>query len=268
VDEERKRPGKPGPRKAAATEEADTSATDGRARGGSNPSALKGNGSAGKRTPAARAPAGTGGPRKLDEGSQATAPRPGRTAVVKPPRREPLIQDRYEAVIEPRDEAPPPMEATRWTLLRAWGPYAALAIPVSSLLGLMRAMLAEGAHIWLAVWAANFWADLLFAVGTAGAVLATAYVAYTSRTAMRFVSAVVLGFLLHAFLYMASFGLASTAGPLVRDFASFHLADADLSDAGEIVWYGLPGLVTMAFAGPLLGLYLPRSEAPKYPEDA
>lgn len=138
-----------------------------------------------------------------------------------------------------------------------------LAVPVSSVLGLLRRMIESGPSIVWDVWGANLWADLFFVGGTLGTVWASASVAAggSRPTAGRFIGGVALALGATYVTYLAGASLAQQS--LVEQGGFFAIRPVVAARGFiEIVVAGLPGLVAMAFAGPLVGLFLPRRPAP------
>jgi len=145
---------------------------------------------------------------------------------------------------------------------RTWWPYAILAIPVSSLLGLLIVALNEGLGALGAWWSANLWGDLVFAAGTFGAFWLSATVASAEGrpTGVRFAIAAVVGFVANYAVYLLAASLSFESS----GFLSLHLASSSPTEgpavrAITVLRYGLAGIVGMSFAGPLVGLFLPRA---------
>lgn len=157
--------------------------------------------------------------------------------------------------------APAHVHSNPW---RTWWPYAILAIPISSLLGLLIVILNVGLGTVGAWWSANLWGDLVFAAGTFGAFWLSSTLASAEGrpTGVRFAIAVVVGFVAHYAVYLLAASLSFESS----GFLSVHLATSSATEGlGErainLLRYGLAGIVGMAFAGALVGLFLPRASS-------
>src|ERR1051326_1206382 len=142
--------------------------------------------------------------------------------------------------------------ARTWILL-------ALTVPLSSLLGLMRAMLRMDGSIFADVWKANLWGDAVFVAGTlaTGALVARALRAWVGRWGA-------LGLGLSAacalLLTWATYALAWSCTALSfsdhadHPFAAFAFQwSAGDGDAAIFTWqWGWPGILAMAVVAPAL----------------
>ncbi|MFO1532214.1 MAG: hypothetical protein ABR562_00725 [Thermoplasmatota archaeon] len=179
-----------------------------------------------------------------------TAPRPPLVPAA-PPAARPAPRTPPAATVTP---APTPAATPA---PKPWWPWALAAVPVSSILGLARLMLRDGASVFGKVWGANLWADLLFVGGTVGAFLASAAIANRKGrpTGTSFAAGVGAGFVLHYATYLVAAFLSG---------APSRLSLAGHYDGGgfwNVFVTGLIGLAGMAFAGPLLALFMPRPAA-------
>lgn len=140
--------------------------------------------------------------------------------------------------------------------LARWWPFLLIAIPLSSLLGLVRFMTSRGAGFFVSVWGANLWADLLFVLGTVGAVWVSAYLAAAKGKPQlgRLVAAVAVAFVLHFLIYAASWGLAGNPG-LGSDVPFLGIGFTAPTAADLLA--AAPGLAGMSFYGPIIGLFVP-----------
>lgn len=203
----------------------------------------------------------------VDGGANPPQRPPSREPIVVRPPRAPLVSTLRPRPTAPAPQVPPPNESptgpTGGGLFQNWWLYAILAVPVSSLLGLLRPMVRGGGGIWATMWSANLWADLVFIVGTVGTFWLSAVVASGKGrpSGGRFVGAAALAMGASYVTYLAG---ASLAQESILGQAGFVALRPSFEAAGfaEIVIQGLPGLVAMAFAGPLVGLFLPRRPAP------
>lgn len=135
--------------------------------------------------------------------------------------------------------------------------WAALAVPVSSILGLLRPILEEGLGFLGRMWTANAWADLVFAAGTVATVWLSASLAqgHGRPTGGRFTGAVLAAFAATYATYLVSAALAD--GSLAKGAGLFGFRPTlDASGFLKVLVAGLPGLVGMSFAGPLVGLFV------------
>ena len=150
------------------------------------------------------------------------------------------------------EPTPDPAPGAKPPLFRAgWWPFIALAVPVSSLLGLGREAMRQGWGFVGDVWAANIVADLLFVLLTAGATWFSAWLVLGSGKPgpARLAIAAAAAFLLHAATYVLCWSLAGPA------LGYPGLSGSTLTD---VVGGGILGLAIMTFFGPLLGLFMPR----------
>ncbi len=130
----------------------------------------------------------------------------------------------------------------------------ALTVPLSSLLGLARAMEETGAGTFWDVWAANLWGDLVFTAGTVATGWAvTRLVAGTGSLQGKGALAVAVpaSFLLHWAVYAFSWTLTGNA---FGDGGEFFFIQVDgFLESWQFTWeWGWPGLAAMAFVSPAL----------------
>lgn len=148
------------------------------------------------------------------------------------------------------------MDARRvsaWALL--------LTVPLSSLLGLARAMAEEDPGLFGDVWSANLWGDLVFMGGTVAAGLAVARLVRRLRPGLgglAFAVAAPASFLLHWAVYALSWTLT---GPQMFDGGSFVGVTLEgFPDAWSFTAkWGWPGLLAMAAISPALAWSRPES---------
>jgi hypothetical protein len=129
----------------------------------------------------------------------------------------------------------------------------AVTVPLSSLLGLARAMEEAGAGLFYDVWAANLWGDLVFIGGTVGAGLAIRHLVarVVAPPAWRFAAAVPAAFLLHWAVYACSWTLTGASG----DDGFFAVQAGNFAEAWPFTLeWGWIGLLAMALLGPALAL--------------
>jgi hypothetical protein len=128
----------------------------------------------------------------------------------------------------------------------------ALAVPASSLLGLLRPMLEEGnLRVFGQVWAANAWGDLVFTAGTIAASWVVArWIARTpeDRRGDRLAFAAIGAFVLHWAVYAVAWTLTGWAYS-GHGFWGVHLGGFPDAWMFTLQW-GWPGLAAMAIAGP------------------
>ncbi|MCA1811016.1 MAG: hypothetical protein LC623_03275 [Halobacteriales archaeon] len=144
----------------------------------------------------------------------------------------------------------------------------AALVPVSSLLGLARAMLdQDGLATFAAVWKASLWGDLAFAGGTVAAAWVVAVAgqrlpAFGSwPLAARLPPAVAASFLLHWAVYAMSWSFTGNAANTPEDAGQHFFAwtFGNLGDAwGWTFEWGWPGLLFCALAVPLAAALLER----------
>lgn len=128
---------------------------------------------------------------------------------------------------------------------RAWLLLA--LVPASSVLGLGRAMVETSPDTFVEVWAANFWGDLVFVVGTLLVSNTTFVLMHRTQSRKRAVGlAIPVTFLLHWAVYAASWSLT---GPVLFDGSGdfWGLAAVGFPAALRFTFeWGWPGLVAMA----------------------
>ncbi len=111
--------------------------------------------------------------------------------------------------------------------MRAWM-LALLIVPISSILGLSRAMAElEGWDTFAGVWEANFWGDLVFVVGTVGATVAAWAVAawgWNGPDKRLAVLALPGAFVLHWFTYATAWSLTNSPAWESAPFWAFEMA--------------------------------------------
>jgi len=136
----------------------------------------------------------------------------------------------------------------------------AATVPVSSLAGLGKAMATtDGWPLFLGIWEANLWGDLVFALGTIAAGLAVLAVVRRGRhrrAGATWALAVPLSFLLHWAVYACAWTFTGEAD-------HFWSARVDgFPHAWDFTWtWGWPGLLLMAALGPALALAVRRMDA-------
>lgn len=138
----------------------------------------------------------------------------------------------------------------------------ALAVPLSSLLGLAIAM-SYGAEAFFEVWGANLWGDLAFTAGTMAALVAAArFVPYGTDPGhrRRLALAAPLSFLLHWTVYALSW-LQTGAALDHGHFLSVNAAGLGESYQWTLGW-GWPGLLAMSIYGPVLAWRVQRAGDP------
>lgn len=148
--------------------------------------------------------------------------------------------------------------ARTWILL-------AITVPLSSLLGLLRAMLRMDASIFASVWKANLWGDIVFVAGTlaAGQVVAAGARRWVPRWGLRGLGLSTACALL---LTWATYALAWSCTALSFDdhtahpFAAFAFQwSAGAGNAAIFTWqWGWPGILAMALLSPALALWTQR----------
>src|SRR5688572_4821052 len=115
-------------------------------------------------------------------------------------------------------------------------------VPISSLLGLARPMKEVGGRVFIDVWVANFWGDLVFTAGTIAAGLAVGLlvsralkVPDPSRTGL-LIASVGLSFVLHWAVYALSWSITSTGLFREASLRNFFSFDFQMASYGENSW--------------------------------
>ena len=151
---------------------------------------------------------------------------------------------------------------------RLWGGVllSILLVPVSSLLGLWPAMTTAGVDTgngWTTfreVWAANFWGDLVFTLGTIAAACGTVWFGKifwdVGRKKSSWLISAPLSFFSQWVVYWLSASLTLNAG----FFGPVHFLQFSFQPGGDtflfVLSWGIPGLAFAAMAAPIAGLLL------------